>query len=104
MIVNGPFYSHDEEAPLLAELPPGVEPRRVRLLASYDVALDRVTNDAMPRNFSKDPAILRPAHDRFARKLAAMPAADWTFDTAEVAADGIAAAIALSLVADPPDD
>jgi tRNA uridine 5-carbamoylmethylation protein Kti12 len=101
VVVDGPFYSQDEEAPLLAALPPGAELRRVRLLVPYDVALERVTNDAMPRNASKDPHVLRRLHDRFDEMLTTMPEADLTYATAELGADEIAAAIASALTPDP---
>lgn len=108
VVVDGPFLNAEAEAPLLRELPADVEPRRLRLLISYDVALSRVTNDTTPRNLSRDPLFLRNAHEHFAELVPSMPAADWTFDSETVAADEVAASVAASLLADatngPPDD
>ncbi len=100
VVVHGPFLNAEAEAPFMRELLAGVEPRRVRLLVSYDVALRRVTADEMPRNLSRDPQFLRRAHDRFGEMVPAMPVADWTFDTETMDADDIAAVIEAALRAD----
>lgn len=98
VVVDGPFLNAEAEAPFLRELPPDVELRRLRLLVSYDVALGRVMNDAMPRNLSRDPLFLRNAHEHFTELVPSMPAADWTFHSETVAPDDVAASVAESLL------
>lgn len=80
MIVHGPFFQRDEDEALLHAVPDGIAPRRVRLLATYDVALQRVAFDPT-RGFSSDPDLLRLTYDRAESLLPTMPASEWTFDS-----------------------
>ena len=81
VIAHGPFFDADEDRALLRAVPPGMQPRRVMLLATFEVALARVTGDA-DRALSKHPEYLRRTYDRFERLLPTMPPSEWSFDTA----------------------
>src|SRR5215471_4461006 len=81
VIAHGPFFESDEQTALLHAVPDGVTPRRVLLMATYDIALARVTTDPA-RIVSKQPALLRLAYDRVDSLLPTMPPSEWTFDTA----------------------
>jgi hypothetical protein len=80
VIAPGPFFEPQEYQALLHAVPLGIEPRRVQLLATYEVALERVANDPL-RKVSKDPEFLRRTYDRVESLLPTSPRADWTFDT-----------------------
>lgn len=80
VIAHGPFFQGLEDDAVLHAVPEGVAPRRVQLLASYDVALARVATDDA-RKLSKDPDFLRLTYDRVESLLPKMPRSEWTFDT-----------------------
>ena len=80
VVAHGPFFEPEEDEALLHAVPAGVTPRRVQLLATYEVALERTTLDS-DRGLSKDPKLLRFAYDRVASLLSTMPPSEWTFDT-----------------------
>jgi hypothetical protein len=52
------FFDHEEDEALLHAVPTEVMPRRVQLLATYEVALERTALDSA-RALSKDPKLLR---------------------------------------------
>jgi len=81
VIAHGPFFQRQENDALLHAVPDGVRPKRVQLLASYELALERVASDPN-RQLSKDPNLLRLTYDRVESLLPTMPPSDWTFDTA----------------------
>lgn len=80
VVAYGPFFEPEEDEALLHAVPAGVTPRRVQLLATYEVALERTTLDS-DRGLSKDPKLLRFAYDRVASLLSTRPPSEWTFDT-----------------------
>jgi AAA domain len=100
VVVHGPFASEEEEEPFLQELPAGIKLRRLRLMVSYEVALNRVVKDETPRNLSRNPAFLRAAHYHVASMEPFLPEADWTFDTEAISADEVAAVVEPILLAD----
>src|SRR4051812_32807299 len=65
VIAHGPFFHRDEEDAVLHAVPRDVGVHRVRLLTTYDVALQRVSTDP-DRRLSKDPDLLRATYDRAA--------------------------------------
>jgi hypothetical protein len=80
VIAHGPFFDPDEQAALLHAVPHGITPRRVLLLARYEIALARVTADPT-RIVSRQPEFLRRTYDRVDSLLPTMPSSDWIFDT-----------------------
>ena len=50
VIAHGPFFERDEDEALLRAVPEGITPRRVLLLATYEVALARVAADPDTRS------------------------------------------------------
>jgi Mrp family chromosome partitioning ATPase len=80
VIAHGPFFEPQEQEALLHAVPEGIELRRVLLLATHEVALERVVADPA-RKLSKHPGLLRRAYDRVESLLPTMPPSDWTFDT-----------------------
>jgi shikimate kinase len=97
VIAHGPFFHTDEQAALLHAVPEGIEPRRLQLLATYEVALERVAADPN-RKFSKHPEILRRAYDRVESLIPTMPASDWTFDSAAISCHEIVDALAAAIL------
>jgi hypothetical protein len=97
VIAHGPFLQTEEQAALLHALPEGIEPRRVQLLATYEVALERVAADPN-RKFSKHPEILGRAYDRVESLLPMMPASDWTFDSTVTSSHEIVDVLAGSIL------
>lgn len=83
VIAHGPIFQAHEQEALLHAVPGGIQPRRVQLLATYDVALERVADDPT-RDLSKDPEALRGAYDRARTLLPSMPPSEWTFDTTQL--------------------
>ena len=100
VIAHGPFYTAEDRAALLAELPTGLVQRWVMLLAPFDAALGRVADDP-DRNLSRDPGFLRASHERFSELLPDIPRCDWVFDTTSRSAEDIAATLGASLSATP---
>lgn len=82
VIAHGPFYSASETSALLRMVPTGIVARRVMLLATYEMALERVASDPS-RGLSKDPEFLRSSYERFYHLLPDIEACEWTFDTTE---------------------
>jgi shikimate kinase len=80
VIAHGPFYSPSETSVLSRHVPTGIAVRRVMLLATYEVALDRVASDPS-RGLSKDPTFLRSTYKRFFHLLPNIEVCEWTFDT-----------------------
>ena len=97
VITHGPFYTAEETAALLAEVPDSQQQRWVFLLAPYEVALERVQREP-DRRLSRDPGFLRRTHERFNELLSEIPACDWTFDTTRTSADESASVVADSLI------
>jgi histidine triad (HIT) family protein len=99
VVAHGSFFEDGGSV----SVPTRVAPRRVRLLAEFDLASERVAGDP-DRGGSKDLVFLRSAYDRYERLLPRQIAADWTFDTSTTPADQIADTIASALdesAADP---
>jgi hypothetical protein len=80
VIAHGPLFEPLALDDLLDSAPEGTEVRHVRLLATYETALQRV-NDDPERGRSKDARFLRRAYERSAPLLAKLPQANWEFDT-----------------------
>jgi hypothetical protein len=97
VIAHGPFFQAEEDEALLHALPAGTELRRVLLLTTYEVALERMTADP-ERRLSRYPAILRGTYDRVDRLLSLMPRSDWTFSTTTTSADQIVDQLAAVLL------
>ena len=97
VITHGPFYTAEETAALLAEVPDSQQQRWVLLLAPYEVALERVQREP-DRRLSRDPGFLRRTHERFNELLSEIPACDWTFDTTRTSADESASVVTHSLI------
>jgi predicted ABC-type ATPase len=96
VVVDGPFYSKTETSTMMRHVPTGVLPRRVLLLANYEVALERVASD-LTRGASKIPSVLRTKYEEFERQLPSLEPCDWTFDTLECSVDDIVSTIARGL-------
>jgi hypothetical protein len=73
----------------------------VQLLATYEVALERVTGDPL-RRLSKDPEFLRRAYDRVELLLPTLPRADWTFDTTATSLQDIVDELARAMLTERP--
>jgi hypothetical protein len=80
LIAHGPLFEPLAPDAVLDRLPCGTAISHLRLLATYEVALERVNADP-DRRVSRDPGSLRIAYRRIEPLLDALPAADWTFDT-----------------------
>ena len=80
VIAHGPFYSVSETSALLRQVPAGIAVRRVMLLATYEVALKRVTGDSS-RGLSKDSTFLRSTYERFLQLLPDIEICEWTFNS-----------------------
>jgi thymidylate kinase len=96
VIAHGPFFSADDRAALLADTPQSQAARWVLLLASFEVAVERVKRDS-DRNLSTDPEFLRAAYRRFDDLRADMPACEWVFDTTRISAEEIITRLASNL-------
>jgi hypothetical protein len=97
VIAHGPFFEAHELDALLHAVPEGIEPRRVQLLTTYTVALDRVASDPA-RKPSKQPEFLRHAYDRVECLLPTMPHSDWTYDTNTTSSQEIVDRLAAALL------
>jgi hypothetical protein len=60
----------------------------VRLHATYDIALKRVSGDS-DGILSRHPDLLRRAYKRAEHLLPTMPVSDWTFDTDNISSQAI---------------
>ncbi|MBA3764763.1 MAG: hypothetical protein H0X05_04555 [Actinobacteria bacterium] len=96
VIAHGPIHTAAEDAALVADIP-GLVPRRVRVRAPYDVALERIKDD-LTRGVSKDPTFLRSAHERFCELLPSIPACEWDFDTTRISATEITDTLRTALI------
>ncbi len=85
VVADGPLFEPLALQTVLHAVPAGTAWWQVRLVATYEAALDRVSVDAT-RRLSKNPEFLRSAYDRAGPLLRALPAADWTFDTTKLRA------------------
>ncbi len=99
VIAHGPFFTADDRAALSADTPPSQAARWMLLLASFEVALERVARDTY-RNLSKDTEFLRAAYRQFDGLRAEIPPCEWTFDTTRMSADEITSMLAASLLGD----
>jgi Mrp family chromosome partitioning ATPase len=97
VVVDGPFFTMDERATLLADVTPYVSVKWVILTVLFDEALRRVGDDRT-RGLSADPDFLRCAHRAFEAATAGTPSPDWAFDTGLTAAEEIVAAVVERLV------
>jgi len=88
VIAHGPFFQRDEDTALLHAVPDGIRPRRVRLHATFPVALERVKADP-ERLLSSYPEFLKATYDRVDELLPTMPPSEWTFDTTTTDAKAI---------------
>jgi shikimate kinase len=100
VIAHGPFFQSEEQAALLHAVPDNVGPRRVLLLATYEVAMERVATDAN-RKLSKDPQLLRRTYDGVESLVPTLPRSDWTFDSTTTSSLDIVDALADALLAGP---
>lgn len=80
VIAHGPFFQPEEDAAVLHAVPEGTALYRICLLASFEVALERVAADPT-RERSKDSTFLRQTYDRLELLLPTMKQADVIFDT-----------------------
>ena len=101
VIAHGPFFEHEEDEALLHAVPAGVTLRRVKLLATYEAALERTALDP-DRALSKDPKLLRLTYDRVESLLPTMPPTDWTFDTGTRSPQEIVDTLAAALPPEQP--
>jgi hypothetical protein len=97
VIAHGPFFEPGEDRAVLHGVPAGIVPRRVRLLATYEAALERTSIDS-GRVVSRDPVFLRAAYDRAVSLLPGLPPADWIFDTTTRSSHEIVDALAAELL------
>jgi len=97
VIAHGPVFEPAEERAVLHAMPAGIVPRRVRLSATYQAALERAGRDP-GRGVSKDPRFLRAAYARAESLLPGLPPADWTFDTTALAPREIVDSLAAELL------
>jgi hypothetical protein len=96
VIAHGPFYSANETSVLMRQVPVDIAVRRVMLLATYEVALNRVTGDSS-RGLSKDPAFLRSTYERFLELLPDIEVCEWTFDSTKSTVDEIVTTVTQAL-------
>jgi shikimate kinase len=97
VIAHGPFYSASETSALLLKVPAGIAVRRVMLLTTYEVALDRVRGDSS-RGLSKDPVFLRSTYNRFLQLLPDIEVCEWTFNTTKSGVGEIVTTISEALL------
>ena len=91
VVVVGPVYSTEEQAALTRTLPDGASMLWIVIDATEAVTLARAQADP-GRELSRDPEFHHAAHRRFRELLPAIPA-DRAFDSEELSAVQIAAAI-----------
>jgi shikimate kinase len=97
VIAHGPFYCANETTALMRKVPAGTVVRRAMLLATYEVALERVAGDSK-RGLSKDPIFLQSAYQRFLGLLPDIELCDWTVDTTMNSVGEIVGTISEALV------
>jgi hypothetical protein len=94
-VVVGPIYTAEEQAALTHTLPDDAAVLWVVVDATVSVTLARAQADP-GRGLSRDPEFHQDAHRRFRELLPAIPA-DRAFDSEELNAEQIAAAIAATM-------
>jgi hypothetical protein len=92
VVVVGPIYTVEEQAALTRTLPGDAAVLWVVIEAAVSVTFRRAQADP-GRGLSRDPVFHHAAHRRFRRLLPTIPA-DRAFDSEQLDADRIAAAIA----------
>jgi shikimate kinase len=97
VIAHGPFYSAYETSALMQHVPTNITARRVMLLATYEVARDRVASDPS-RGHSKDPTFLKSTYERFFHLLPDAEPCEWTFDTTQCTVSDVVTPIAEALL------
>jgi predicted kinase len=97
VIAHGPFFEPDEHEALLRAVPEGITPRRVLLLATYEVALARAAANP-DRVLSSRPDVLRWTYDRAEALLPSMPPSEWTFDTSSTAWEDVVDILSAALL------
>jgi hypothetical protein len=95
VVAVGPFWTAQERAALIRTRPDGVETLWVVIDAPVSVTLPRAQADP-GRVVSRDPGFHHRAHERFRKLLPTIPAGP-RFDSEELRAEQIAAAIADTL-------
>jgi hypothetical protein len=95
VVVVGPIYTAAEQAALAHTLPDDAAVLWAVIDATVSVTLARAQAD-LGRGLSRDPEFHHAAHRRFRELLPAIPA-DRTFDSEELDAEQIAAAIAAAV-------
>jgi hypothetical protein len=95
VVAVGPFWTAEEQAALVRAVPDGVDTLRVVIDAPVSVTFARAQADP-GRVLSRDHGFHHRAHDRFRKMLPTIPV-DRTFDSEELGAEQIAAAIADTL-------
>ena len=95
VVVVGPVYSHEEQAALTRSLPDDAAAVWVVIDAAVSATLPRAQTDP-ERGLSRDPEFHLAAHRRY-RELLPMIPADKIFDSEDLSAGQIAAAVAAML-------
>ena len=97
VIAHGPFHSRIDDANLMRHIPSEVATRRVMLLATYEVALNRVKSDPS-RGLSRDPTFLASTYEVFNQRLPEIEPCEWTFDTSICSVDDVVTTLADALI------
>lgn len=100
VIAHGPLYADFQVASLLRGPRTWDRTWHALFRVSYDVALERVTNDdeRRPDAGSRDPGFLRSSHDWFATLQSGI-AVDWEIDTAHTSPGEIVSRLAADVMA-----
>jgi adenylylsulfate kinase-like enzyme len=93
VVLEGEFLTRAQRMNLIEQLPPGVEPRFVMLSVSFEVALERATNDET-RGLSRDPGFFRNHYAATVDVLGDVPPADLVVDTGATEIEEAACAVA----------
>jgi chloramphenicol 3-O-phosphotransferase len=93
VVVEGELLTPAHRTDFIDALPPGVEARFVTLSISFEVALERATNDET-RGLSGDPAFLRDHYAATAQALRDVAPGDLVIDTGATAIGEAACAVA----------
>ena len=95
VISVGPVYDEAEQSALYGQLPAGIEPLRVLVEAPLEVTWARVTAD-LSRGRSRERDFHFSAHARYRSLRSGIPT-DLIFDSAQMSAEDIAAALGSTL-------
>ena len=90
VIVEGEFFTADELADVLHDIPEHIPRRFFTLRLSYEQALERVQTDPS-RGASKDPVFLKQLHAQFAHAAPFLEAASVIVDTNDCSQDEVVA-------------